>query len=198
MYSWQPPTGYWMRYKHNDGRFTQKLQIVNTGTSAFSQSFTSQKAHYSYIRVTTVLSYLHVFEKSGIASFPEPCSGMWCCVTGNAVKQHSAACLHGLDRDTYHLSSTLVSTYKQAVTYLRVPLIQRLDGNKLQLPIRDMHYSIMLTASNQHHSIIQIPFPVSVCNWGNLTSFLFRDKRIALIKLVARFTLSTSHKQNWQ
>jgi len=57
-----------------------------------------------------------------------------------------------------------VSTYKQAVKYLRVPLVQRLDGNKLQLPIRAMHYSIVLAACNQNHSIIQIPFAISVSN----------------------------------
>lgn len=87
-----------------------------------------------------------------------------------------------------------VSTYKQAAMYLGVPLIQRLDGNKLQLPIRAMHYSIVLAACNQHHSIIQIPFAISVSNWGNLTSFLFRNKRIAFIKLVPWFTLSTSQE----
>ena len=48
--------------------------------------------------------------------------------------------------------------------YLRVPLIQRLDGNKLQLPIRTMHYSIVLAACNQHHAVIQIPFAISVSN----------------------------------
>jgi len=87
-----------------------------------------------------------------------------------------------------------VSTCKQTVMYLWVPLIQRLDGNKLQLPIRAMHYSIVLTACNQHHTIIQIPFAISVSNWGNLTSFLFRNKRIAFIKLVPRFTLPTSQE----
>jgi len=87
-----------------------------------------------------------------------------------------------------------VSIYKQAVMYLWVPLIQRLDGNKLQLPIRAMHYSIVFAACNQHHSIIQIPFAISVSNWGNLTSFLFRNKRIAFIKLVPRFTLPTSQE----
>lgn len=57
-----------------------------------------------------------------------------------------------------------------------------------------MHYSIVLAACDQHHSIIQVPFPISVSNWGNLTSFLFRNKRIAFIKLVPRFTLSISQE----
>ena len=75
-----------------------------------------------------------------------------------------------------------------------IPFIQRLDANELQLPVRAMHHSIVLTACNQHHSVIEVPFAISVCNWGNLTSFLFRDERIAFIKLVAWFTLSTSRE----
>jgi hypothetical protein len=109
-----------------------------------------------------------------------------------AVPLRSSICLRGTDWSIftfYHLS-----TYKHAVKYLRVPLFQRLVGNKLQLPIRAMHCSIVLAACNQNHSTMHIQLAISVSNWGNLTSFLFRNKRIAFIKLVPRFTLPISQE----